>query len=440
MMAYLKRLISNILRFANYDFCPGANPFVYWLKSPIGWVTTAIGFSIAVGLFIGPQGFILAAAFTTLLVLGLVWPWISMKGIKCQLVLDDAELREGEETKIVVQVQNYWPIPVFGVMVNGDFLQELNVDEEPLAFSLRRVPAWSEAEFRIPITPRRRGHLPSNDILLSTGFPFGLTAISKPVDVANRRLVWPACQSLEGQPAANSSTRHALGSLCDRSGEDGDVIGVRDYRQGDRLRNVHWAQTVRSQRLMVRERQTLASSTVNLVVDLTPAYHTGHGSQSTFEWAIRIAASICWQLNRTGAGVQLSYIGLESQNQRDTSNHLGIKSLMDSLANLPTFSQAQQFAVEHRSDPQYVSFAGSSLGLFVGTSKSVANQRAELQGFVIDLAGFSSDEPLTFFDVDVADVKKTEQHSATDIEVTSPQEAAEQLETGWRRSFSNAAG
>ena len=437
MLAHLKRLFSNILRFANYDFCPGANPFVYWLKSPVGWVIAAIGFSIAVGVFIGPQGFILAAAFATLLALGLVWPWVSMKGIKCRLILDDADLREGEETKIVVQVQNYWPIPVFGVMVNGDFLQELDVDEEPLAFSLRRVPAWSEAEFRIPITPRRRGHLPSNDILLSTGFPFGLTAISKPVDVANRRLVWPACQPLEGQPTANSSTRHALGSLCDRSGEDGDSIGVRDYRHGDRLRNVHWAQTVRSQRLMVRERQTLASSVVSIVVDLSPDHHTGHGSQSTFEWAIRIAASICWQLNRTGANVWLSYIGLESQNLSETSNHMGIQSLMDSLASLPTFPQAQQSAVDHPSDPKHVSFANGGLNLFVGTSKSVATQGTEVQAFVIDLEGFSPDDPLTFFDV--VDTK-TEKHDNVDVWVTSPQQAAEQLDLGWRRSFYNAAG
>ena len=436
-MAHLKRLFNKILKLANYDFCPQANPFVYWLKSPVGWVITAIGFSILVGIFVGPQGYVLAAAFATLLALGLAWPWISMKGIKCRLILDDSELREGDQTEIVFQVQNYWPIPVFGAMVNGDFLQELDVDEEPLAFSLRRVPAWSEAEFRIPITPRRRGFLPSNDILISNGFPFGLTSISKPVDVANRRLVWPACQSLEGQPTANSSTRHALGSLCDRSGDDGESIGVRDYRHGDRLRSVHWAQTVRSQRLMVRERQTLASSIVSIFVDLTPDHHVGHGSQSSFEWAIRIAASACWQLSRTGASVRLSYIGLGFQNQREASNHLGIKSLMDSLASLPTLPQAQQAAADQPSEPESISFASGGLSLFVGTSKSVGTQGTDVQAFVIDLNGFGSDDPLEFFDVDVVDTK-TEKGNATDVRVSSPQEAAKELDAGWR-SFYHAA-
>ena len=244
MAGLIKRLLSKLLKFANYDFCPGANPFVYWLKSPVGWVVAAIGFSIAVGLFIGPQGYILASAFAALLVIGMVWPWISMKGIKCQLILPNGELREGDEAEIVFRVQNYWPIPVFGVMINGDFLQEVDDEQEPVAFSFRRVPAWSEAEFRIPVTPRRRGHLPSGEALLSTGFPFGLLSVSKPIDTSNRRLVWPACQSLEGQPAADSSSINPLGSPCDLSGNDGETIGVRDYRLGDRLKNVHWAQTL----------------------------------------------------------------------------------------------------------------------------------------------------------------------------------------------------
>ena len=33
--------------------------------------------------------------------------------------------------------------------------------------------------------------------------------------------------------------------LFDRPGNEGDVIGVRPYRHGDRLRSIHWAQTAR---------------------------------------------------------------------------------------------------------------------------------------------------------------------------------------------------
>ena len=438
MIALSKRLFNICLKLANYDFCPQANPFVYWLKSPLGWVIVAIGFSIAVGLFIGPQGYILAAAFAALLALGMVWPWISMKGIKCRLVLPSQEMREGDEAEIVFQVQNYWPIPVFGVMINGDLLQELDVDQEPVAVSLRRVPAWSEAEFRIPVTPRRRGHLPSGDVLLSTGFPFGLLSVSKPVNTANQALVWPACQPLQGQPEANSTSRNANGSICDLSGNDGDTIGVRDYRIGDRIKNVHWPQTVRSQRMMVRERQTLSSSVVNIVVDLSPAHHVGHGSQSTFEWAIRIAASACWQLHRTGSSVRILIVGLDSCDQNQTSNRYGIKPVMDSLASLPTFIQAQQADEVQQSNSNFADLARGSQDLFIGTSKSIATQTMEAKVLMIDLAGFQSEEALPLFDLEEPADTKIGKHDATDVLVTSPQQAAGQLESGWRRSFCRA--
>ena len=112
---------------------------------------------------------------------------------------------ENQETTVYFRVQNFWPIPVFGLMVDGDFLQDLEQGEERIAFSLKRVPAFSEAEFGIPVTPQRRGQLPCGDVVIKNGFPFGLIDITKPVAQARLSLVWPACESLEGCPAGGGN-------------------------------------------------------------------------------------------------------------------------------------------------------------------------------------------------------------------------------------------
>jgi len=91
----VKRFVWSLLRAANHDFCPSINRLVYWIKEPIGWVVTAILFSLLVGLKIGPQGYILAAGFTAFLVFGLVWPWLSLRGIRCSLVLPQGRVIEG---------------------------------------------------------------------------------------------------------------------------------------------------------------------------------------------------------------------------------------------------------------------------------------------------------------------------------------------------------
>ena len=156
------------------------NRYVYWLKKPIGWVVTAILFSILIGLFVGPQGYILASAFFGLLILGLVWPWLSMKGIRCRLTIANGPMKENEEGEIVLRVRNYWPVPVFGLIFEGDFLQSFSADEEPIAFSLKRAPAFSQTDFPVSITPHRRGVLPSGESGFKTAFHSGSQMFASP--------------------------------------------------------------------------------------------------------------------------------------------------------------------------------------------------------------------------------------------------------------------
>lgn len=304
------RLLTSVLKMANHDFCPNLNRYVYWLKQPIGWVVAATLFSVLIGVFVGPQGFVLALAFFALLVLGLVWPWLSMKGIRCGLTIPGGPMKENEAGEVVLSVRNYWPIPVFGLIIEGDFLQGIDADEEPIMFALKRIPAFSRADFPVAVTPYQRGVFPAGEVRVQNGFPFGLADVSKPVENIEPTLVWPHSDSLHGSPPPEGTLMNLAGALADRSGNDGETIGIRSYRQGDQLRNIHWAQSARSQKLLVRERQTPSSTVSTVLLDLTSDHHSGWGIDSSFEWAIRIAASICHQLHRTNSSFRVVCMGL----------------------------------------------------------------------------------------------------------------------------------
>ena len=75
----LLRYCASAVELLNYDFCPSANAYLYWLKQPVGWVVCGAIASLLVGLFIGPQGYVLTGAFLTLLLLGVSWPWLCMR-------------------------------------------------------------------------------------------------------------------------------------------------------------------------------------------------------------------------------------------------------------------------------------------------------------------------------------------------------------------------
>jgi uncharacterized protein (DUF58 family) len=354
------------------------------------------------------------------------------------LVLPDRRVSENQELVIVFKVKNYWPLPVFGMMVKGDFLQALDVDEEPIAFSLKRVAAWSDSEFRIPIKPRRRGRLPTGKVHVTNGFPFGLIDVSKEVIHSESVLVWPSCETLEGFPVSESTRFSLQGALKDRSGNDGDSIGVRCYRDGDRLQNIHWAQTVRSQRLMVRERQTIASTGATILLDLSPANHVGHGVDNSLEWAIRIAASICSHLHETQSPVRIVCLGLPNLNQVTVNNQTGLRAVMDFLADLPTLEEALVLSKKSLSPACQArhSLAGSERVFLVGTNRSNLAQTIRMPNvtpIVIDFAGFATEgQAIPNQDIEVCG------ECENAIFIANPESAASQLTSNWNRSFSDA--
>jgi len=90
------------------------------------------------------------------------------------------------------------------------------------------------------------------------------------------------------------------------AGYQGDRIGVRPYREGDSLRHVHWALSARHDRLIVSERQGSAQASACVQVDDCRAHHFTKGGQCSWEWALRIAASLVNSLWEQGVDVRLA--------------------------------------------------------------------------------------------------------------------------------------
>lgn len=344
LLQTLHKTFASIAAALNHDFCPSANSYVYWLKQPVGWVVCGVFASILVGLFIGPQGYVLAGAFLTLLVLGVSWPWLCMRGLSCEVSFDDSRSTEGEPTIVTLDIVNRFPIPAFGLMIQGQFLQDLNHEDDVIVVGLKRAAGCSISNFQWPLTPKRRGKLPVESPQLVTGFPFGLYQISKPIKVVGSTIVWPNCEDTQTL-AETVGKQFAIDASSSRqAGNEGDTIGVRNYRHGDSVRNIHWSHTARHNRLIIRERQSSTQTPIRVILDLTRAHHVGTGSQSTYENAIRLAASVCSDLHRHQCQIDLVCVGLNENTPFKSNNHRGVKPLMDFLALLPQLDNETAFS------------------------------------------------------------------------------------------------
>lgn len=123
-----------------------------------------------------------------------------------------------------------------------------------------------------------------------------------------------------------------------RAGDLGDLLGTRLFRQGDSLRRIHWSQSPRHQRLVVTERQAGVEARVRLRVDAAAEHHVGSGPDSSLNWTLRVAASICEILNSEHAHVDC-VIGGEVI---CLSHSGGFRRLMDRIARVPESGYVEQ--------------------------------------------------------------------------------------------------
>ena len=63
------------------DILPGLAPYVRWLRTPLASLGSAAVASLLCGMFLHPQGFLLAFGITGVIVVGVIWPKLSVLGI-----------------------------------------------------------------------------------------------------------------------------------------------------------------------------------------------------------------------------------------------------------------------------------------------------------------------------------------------------------------------
>jgi uncharacterized protein (DUF58 family) len=357
-------LRSRLAALTSYDVFPEFSAKVRRLiYNPLGVLTLAALASLLCGLFLHPQGFALAGGLLVVILLGLAWPWLTLRGLSGTLAFDRARVVEGEPVTVSLHVRNRWPWSAWGLAVRHGFGPVPLPDPATRPIETRGLPPSVPPVAGIASAPRRRsircswsfvpgcrGVYPDAPVLLTTGFPFGIREYSRTLHVEGRLLVWPLTVPVGPVPPTGGE-RLAEGSVSrNKVGSNGDVLGVRPYRRGDSPRRIHWGQSARHDRLIVCELQTNSRPVMQLVLDVASNSHQGTGRDSSREWAIRVAASLAKGWLEEGAQIGLvcgrwvvpAASGL-SQLQR----------IMDILAQVPPTASGLAHAPPHRDHPDH---------------------------------------------------------------------------------------
>jgi uncharacterized protein (DUF58 family) len=173
-----------------------------------------------------------------------------------------------------------------------------------LVVELPVVAPDAEARCVTHVQFQRRGLYVVERVTLSSRFPLGLVRAEVGLEAPARALVHPA----EGRISAR--LRDRLRGLSRRASREqtlwrGDdlLYGVREYREGDDPRRIHWRTTARRGELTITEWRAQEEGEVVLV--LGRATGAGADMEQRFERAVSVTATIWRVLCRQGIPARL---------------------------------------------------------------------------------------------------------------------------------------
>jgi uncharacterized protein (DUF58 family) len=150
---------------------------------------------------------------------------------------------------------------------------------------------------------QQRGVHQADTVELQTGGLAGLFTSRRRLEARSALTVFPRYWPLAEFPLPGASSEGESTPVPVREGLE--ITGVREFRDGDSLRHVHWRSTARRGTLVVREFERSGRQPLALLLDTGSTAYASGGGRDAFEDLVRAAASIAFAVTQAGHDVQL---------------------------------------------------------------------------------------------------------------------------------------
>lgn len=328
----------------------------------------------------------IAALLLATLITGFAWPhWLVRRLSVARTGPERAE--EGETIQFHVEVRNHGWLPRFMVEI-VDRLPFVDAagGTDGMSDKTLGVVAWigghAVRSFDLAVVCEKRGFYRLGPMGLASSFPLGLAEARRRTNGGVQTLtIYPDVFSIVALPLCGTPSEiHRGGFLLPEGAGTAEFSGLREYRRGDNPRHVHWPTTARLNELMVKEFEPLASTSLYIALDLSADANVGQGRHSSFEYAVRIAASIARYAGNQGMPVCMSGAGDTAIGPGSGEAHF--RCLLDTLAvvaadgAVPYAKALQRVAMQCRHGQTVVVFLSEPEARAADTIQAIAQLRA----------------------------------------------------------------
>ena len=222
--------------------------------------------------------------------------------MSCERSIEPAQVPLGSPMRGQIILGQEGRLPAGVLLLEDTVPRELG--SRPRFLVDKADPRWKRI-VEYPLVGRVRGRFSTGPLRVRTTDPLGLVQLDRQFVATSEVMVTPTIVPLPairlagGGGSTGEARPHRIGVV----GQD-DAL-VREYRQGDDVRRIHWRSTARRGDLMVRREEQAWDPSATLILDSRAAAHAGRGMANSLEWAVSAAASVAIHFLEDGFSVEI---------------------------------------------------------------------------------------------------------------------------------------
>ncbi len=308
-------------------------------------------------------------------------------GLSARRHLLPARVPAGDDSDVVLEVHAHGRVPSGGLLLEDGVPYTLGGRPR---FVVERLRRRGTARLGYRVHPTMRGVHQLGPLRARITDPFGLAEFERELAGQSRVVVVPRTVPLAGLPGGSGTGVGDDGSVRLRSGQGEDDAVVRQYRQGDDLRRVHWRSTARRDELMVRVEERPWRGGTTVMLDRRAPAHRGHGPTASLEWAVSLCGSVCLHLHHCGQQVRL--VAEDGQmlvgDNPETAHSDDV--VLDALAMLkPTQRRELACGVDPGGGHELIAIMGSITATEAAELSRVRTRRSRSLAVLLDVSGWA---------------------------------------------------
>lgn len=285
---------------------------------------------VAASLALRRPVYLFASYLLAMLLVGRIAQLIYRPRVRIRRALPD-RCAAGVPVEIRATVQNLGRLPVFDLGVGEQSVHPaLEPDPDPVLAD--HLPADGTVNIRYRFTPNRRGVYDLRGPVAFTAFPLGIYYQVQRIRQPHRLMVHPGFTPL-ADLRIPTGRKHQPGGLqlVSQVGDSEEFHGNREYRPGDRLRDIHHASWARVGYPVVREFRQEYLTRIGLVLDTFVPWRAVARDEA-LEAALSLGAAVADHLGRRDYVVDLFAAGPDLYRFQSGRSLAYIDNILDILA------------------------------------------------------------------------------------------------------------